>query len=184
MSRVSVRPEESWSYLAYIYSTICKSVLFTLFYCPLKIAMNFCSQSFLSLVAITYESASWKTNSNSIFPGGLQSLMHVIKPDLCLRKLLWLVILLFHPGRSERSWGLNGAFYLLAPQLEQRLSLGWQLPNTRLWSQCWGAALAANALPQDWGFSHITPLALSPPPSPKVRAVITNFGIAGDWYIH
>lgn len=30
MNYVSLRPEESWSDLAYIYSTICKSVFFTL----------------------------------------------------------------------------------------------------------------------------------------------------------
>lgn len=33
---VSGRSKESWSYLAYIYSTLCKLILFTSLYCPFK----------------------------------------------------------------------------------------------------------------------------------------------------
>lgn len=125
-------------------------------YCPLKIAMNFSSQSFLlSLTTVTYESASCKIYSNSKFPGGLQGGSHACYKARPLAENATLTgdFALFHAGRSERSWGLNGAFYLLAPQLEWRLSLGEQLPNGRLSSQRSDSAPAANALPRDGGFS-------------------------------
>lgn len=185
MNYVSLRPKESWSDLAYIYSTICKSVFFTLLsfkdnYEFLPFKAFFCH--LLPYHMKVFHAKSIAT-ANSLV-NFRKSPVHYKARPLPETATLTGDFALFHPVRSERRWGLNGAFYLLAPQLQQRLSLGGQLPNIRLRFQHRDSATRTSALPQDWDFSHITLLALLSPPSPRVRAVVINFGKPGDWYIH